>query len=502
MTPPTVAVRCEGVDKSFGATHAVKDLSLDIREGSMHALVGENGAGKSTVLGIISGRVTPDRGSVSVFGEQIRGGHPTDLRNAGIATIYQELTMVPALSAEENVFLGHLPTRRGLLDLRSRRRRFLEICEDFGLNIPPDVSARELSVSQQQMVEIMRGVAAQARVLLLDEPSAALAERERETLHQLLLTLQRRGSTIVFVSHNLDEVLELADRITVMRDGTLVADADAGNWTKRSLINRMVGHDVDFDERQSTRTDDLVAKITDVRARPHAHPISVEIRRGEIVGLWGLVGSGRTSFLKALAGLMPASTGVLEIDGQKAVWPRSPGDSQALGIALLPEDRRQGLVMQMDTVDNHWIGRHGRYVPARINRGREEEVVKDAAPRFGFAPSRVRHPVGQLSGGNQQKALLSKWAARNPRLFLVDEPTRGIDVGAKAEVLTSLGRLAGDGAGVVVTSSELEEVLGVCDRVLVFSEGSVVGEVPRGGAGFSVESILQLGFRAGEEGTP
>lgn len=499
MSLPLIAVRCEVVDKSFGATHAVKNVSLDVREGSIHALVGENGAGKSTVLGIISGRVAPDTGSVSVFGERIRGGHPIDLRNAGIATIYQELTMVPALTAEENVFLGHLPARRGLLDVRARRERFLQICEDFGLSIRPEVPARELSVSQQQMVEIMRGVAAQARVLLLDEPSAALGRAERETLHELLFTLRRRGSTVVFVSHNLDEVMELADRITVMRDGALVADADTGDWTKKSLINRMVGHDVDFDKRQSTRTNDLVAKVTEVRVRPNDHPISMDIRRGEIVGLWGLVGSGRTSFLKSLAGLMPSSAGSLEIDGQRAVWPRSPGDSQALGIALLPEDRRQGLVMQMDTVDNHWIGRHGRYLPSRIDHDREERVVKEAAPRFGFAPSRVRIPVGQLSGGNQQKALFSKWAARNPKLFLVDEPTRGIDVGAKAEVLSSLGRLAADGAGIVVTSSELEEMLGVCDRVLVFSRGSVVGEVPRGGAEFSVESILQLGFRAGEE---
>jgi ribose transport system ATP-binding protein/rhamnose transport system ATP-binding protein len=494
----TSAIRCRGVSKTFGGNRAVSGVDLDVEPGTVHALVGENGAGKSTLLGMISGRLSADEGEVAVFGERLTGGRPREGRDKGLVAVYQELTMVPALSAEANVFLGQTTSRRGVLDAKAMRDRFVQMCQDFDVSIPPAAPARTLSISQQQILEIMRGVQARGRVLMLDEPSAALAEHERDTLYRVLDRLRAAGTTIVFVSHNLEEVLRLSDTITVLRDGRLVRTGPRSEWDRQSIIRAMVGREVEVDVRRGVHDlGEEVFAARDVELPGVLHGISVTARAGEIVGLWGLVGSGRTTFLRALNGLVAGSSGSLTLDGHPVPWMSSARQAIAAGIVMVPESRKSGMVLGMDGASNYWLG---RTAASRfwLDRRGEHRQAAEPSSYFGFRPERLGAPVKQLSGGNQQKILLAKWAGHHPKVMLVDEPTRGIDVGAKAEVLASLVRLASTGAAIVVTSSELEEVLAVCHRLLVFAEGRVVREIAAGDPDFRVADIVKLGFHEGE----
>ncbi|MFD3482895.1 sugar ABC transporter ATP-binding protein [Streptomyces sp. NPDC058665] len=493
--PVGPAVVCRGVSKVFGRTYAVRDVDLEIPAGTVHALVGENGAGKSTLLGMISGRLAADIGTVDVFSTPLDAGGPRKARGLGLVTVYQELTMIPALSAEANVFLGGNLSRRGLLSHREMRRRYLRMCEDFEVDIPPEALARTLSVSQQQILEIMRGVQADGRILLLDEPSAALAEHERDILYRVLDRLRSQGTTIVFVSHNLEEVLRLSDSISVLRNGQLVESAPRERWNRQALIRAMVGREIEVTARGGTHEPGGPAlEASGVDLPGVLSGIDMRVHEGEIVGLWGLVGSGRTTFLRSLAGLERSSTGELRLGGRPVPWPRSARQSIAAGVVMVPEDRRNGLIPAMDGTDNVSVGVTSFTRAGRIDHGDERDRAERYTRYFGFDPARLGAPVRHLSGGNQQKVLLAKWAARTPRVFLIDEPTRGIDVGAKSEVLASLVRLAEDGAAVVVTSSELEEVLAIANRLLVFAGGRVVREIPADSPEFRVRDIVKLGF--------
>jgi ABC-type sugar transport system ATPase subunit len=494
----TEAVRAAGVSKRYSGKYAVHRATLSVAAGSVHAVVGENGAGKSTLLGMISGRVAPDEGAVTVFGDPLRGSSPRDSRRHGIVVVYQELTMVPGMTAAQNVFLGQVRARGGVTLDAAMRRRYQELCAEFEVSIDPDARARELSVSQQQIVEIMRGVQASARVLILDEPSAALAEGEREVLYRILRRLRDSGVTIVFVSHNLDEVLLLSDAITVMRDGEVMASRPRAEWDKQSIVRSMVGRDVAVERRTERHALGPETLSVEALTLPGVlHDISLTARQGEIVGLWGLIGSGRTAFFRSLSGLEPHARGTLRLAGAEHPWPRRVRDAVAAGVVMVPESRKDALVMGMDAAANYWLGRRA---PGRglgrwwLAPKKERAAVARDAAEFGFNPRRVADPVRMLSGGNQQKVLLAKWAGYRPGVFLVDEPTRGIDVGAKAEVLSSLVRLAAEGAAIVVTSSELEEVLAVCDRLLVFAHGRVVREFDTVAGDYSVEQIVKFGF--------
>lgn len=492
------AIDCAGVSKRYSGKYAVHKADLVVTPGSVHALVGENGAGKSTLLGMISGRVASDEGTIAVFGDALKSGSPRDVRHHGLVVVYQELTMVPALTAAQNVFLGQLSSRKGITSDRAMRDRYLTLCREFDVHIDPDTPARNLSVSQQQIIEIMRGVQAKGRILMLDEPSAALAENEREVLYRILNRLREQGTTIVFVSHNLDEVLLLSDHITVMRDGEIVKSAPRSDWTKKSIVHSMVGKDVVIErriERNSLGEESI--SVSDVTLPGVLENISVVAKEGEIVGLWGLVGSGRTTFFRSLSGLEPRSSGTLKLRGQSRPWPKSMRRSISEGIVMVPESRSKALVMGMNAVDNYWLGRRA---PGRgfVDPRKERQSVADDAGFFGFNARRLQDPVRNLSGGNQQKILLAKWAGYRPRVFLIDEPTRGIDVGAKSEVLASLVRLAEAGATIIVTSSELEEVLAICDRLLVFSHGKVVHEFATAQGVYSVEQIVKFGFGESE----
>jgi ABC-type sugar transport system ATPase subunit len=484
------AISTRGLGKRFGATQALSSIDLDIKAGTIHALVGENGAGKSTLLGILAGRIPQSEGSFEVFGEPVSLGSPRAAQRAGIAAIYQELTIIDPLTAVANVFVSRPRSRAGVLDERAMRQRYDSLSEQFGVSVPANAVARDLSVAQQQILEIMRALDSEARIIFFDEPTAPLGASERESLFALMRDLRSRGVTMVFVSHALDEVLSVADHVTVFRDGRLTASRAVGEWTKQTLVNEMLGRDqavtgatasavgsVAPATARRVRTDEGI-RVEGLKVSGSTEGIDFELRSGEILGLGGLVGSGRSSVLHALAGLDRRATGRLWVDGTEVAWPRSVRRALDLGIALLPEDRKtQGLVLMLSAAENvvisdySAVSRRGIVSP-RLIRGAAAKV----AEAYGFNPARLGEPARNLSGGNQQKLLLARWGHRPPRFLLADEPTRGIDIGAKADILETLRRRAATGAGVLIVSSELEEVVETAERVLVMSSGHIVDE--------------------------
>ncbi|WP_035740960.1 sugar ABC transporter ATP-binding protein [Parafrankia elaeagni] len=512
----TDAVVVSKLVKTFGRSQALRGVDLRIEAGSVHALVGENGAGKSTALGVIAGRVSKSSGDVSVFGHELRGGHPRFARAAGVFAIYQELTIIPALTVEANLFLGHPLARFGLLSEREMRVRYLELCGRVGVAAqPPHTLARSLSVAEQQMIEILRALVTEARIILFDEPTASLASSEREALFSTIRRLRADGVTVVLVSHNLDEVLAISDHITVFRDGAVVADGPRVEFTKASIIDAMLGKQVDprlaaefsnestgvpkeATRRRSHRSDGrrTTLAVSGLTVPGVVSGIEFEVLPGEILGLGGLVGSGRSTVLRALAGVEPRARGRMWIDGEEIPWPHTVRRALRHGIALLPEDRKtQGLVLAMPAMDNIALSnfrgarRWGMVSPRSV-----ETATREHGQAFGLSSTRLRDPATHLSGGNQQKLLLARWRYVQPRLLLADEPTRGIDVGAKSEILQSLEDMAAGGLSVVMVSSELEEIAAAADRVVVLREGTQVGILDAVTAPISPQGILTLAF--------
>jgi ABC-type sugar transport system ATPase subunit len=514
------------IRKSFGATNALKSVSMSITAGTVHALVGENGAGKSTALGIVAGRIPPTSGRVEVFGEELKYGDPRASRKAGIVAIYQELTIIPALGVEANVFLGQDLSKAGFLSQREMRMKYTALCERVGVKAhPPRTRAGSLSVADQQVLEILRALVSEARVILFDEPTASLAISEREALFRLINSLRAEGVTIMFVSHNLDEVLELADVVTVFRDGELKVTEPRKQLTKPILVRAMIGTGggdlvairelLEDDEKEAAHaTADASRSVRLAQSLGRApllavsgvcvpgavDGLEVEVRAGEIVGVGGLVGSGRTTLLRAIAGLEPAAKGRMFIDGTEVAWPRTVRQALSYGIALIPEDRKgQGLVPKMTSMDNIALSDFSRVATAGfLSPASVEKGTVSIAKAFGFRQNRLRHRAAQLSGGNQQKLLLARWKFLTPRILLADEPTRGIDIGAKAEILASLEEMAHDGLGLIMVSSELEEVAVVSDRVFVLAEGAMAGTLDYSRGEVTISNILHLAFRVRE----
>ncbi|GAA3909137.1 sugar ABC transporter ATP-binding protein [Microbacterium invictum] len=516
------AVVVSDLTKVFDRTFALRGIDLTVRSGTVHALIGENGAGKSTALGVIAGRITKTGGTVSVFGEDLRGGGPRESRRAGVVAIYQELTIIPGLSVEANVFLGQPITRGGFLAESTMRHRYLELCDHVGVGShPPNTRAGALSVADQQILEILRAVVSDARIILFDEPTASLAVPEREALFTLIRALRDDGVTVVFVSHNLDEVLDISDSLTVFRDGQVVADGARGDFTKGSMVAAMLGQtgddrvaselseNADGHEirtapgilRQSRQTaQPPLLAIADLTVPGAVDGINLELQRGEIIGLGGLVGSGRSTVLRAIAGALPQATGRMWIDGVEVPWPRSVRRALRYGVALIPEDRKaEGLILPMLSMDNIAVSDFRRLSRFGLLSSKSvEQSTADHGAAFGLTRALLERPAWQLSGGNQQKLLLARWRHVTPRVLLADEPTRGIDVGAKAEILRSLERLAGDGLGIVMVSSELEEITAVARRVVVLAEGVQVGLLDAATAPISPHDILARAFRVNE----
>ena len=478
---PEISIR--GVGKSYSGVTVLHDIDLDIAPGEVHGLVGENGAGKSTLLKILGGAVRADRGTISFDGEPVQLGRPRDAIAHGVSLISQEGTLVPARPVLENVFLARWAQRSGFRLTRTDRERFDSLLATTGFDIDPGARVDSLPTGVQQQVEILRALARGARVLALDEPTAVLAEHEKENLLALIRRLAAAGTTVLLVSHFLDEVLAVADRVTVLRDGALVATGPAAQMTPRDLVRQMVGREIDVLYPAPAAVPAAAPVVLSARglSRGWVQDVSLEVRAGEILGIAGLVGSGRTETLRMLFGADRPTAGSVEMDGTDLGRP-SPRRSMDAGLALVPESRKeQGLVMARSVRENIALASlSSRRAGPFVRLSAERAAVSAMSATVDVRAARGDATIDTLSGGNQQKALFGKWLLRSPRALLIDEPTRGVDVAAKAQIHQLIVDLAAKGMAVVCVSSEIEELLGLSHRVLVMRHGRVVGDFPRG----------------------
>jgi ABC-type sugar transport system ATPase subunit len=479
----TSLLEVSGVSKSFGPVKVLKGISFDVRPGEVHALLGENGAGKSTLIKIVAGVILADEGEVKLQGKAVRFSSPREAAAHGIATVYQELLLFPDLTVAENIYLGHAPkTRWGTLDwnaMRAGARALLDSLDSPDLDV--DATVGKLSVANRQRVEIAKALSQNAKLVIMDEPTAALADADARRLMEVVKRLRDRGVGIIYVSHRLPEIFALADRVTVLRDGTYVGTKPIAEVTEGDLVSMMVGRAIDhLFPKVDTTPGETVLEVRNLCYRDVVQDISFSLRAGEIVGIAGLVGSGRTETALTIFGITPATSGEILIDG-RPVTIGSPDDARRLKIAYVPEDRgSQGLIRPQTIRENVSLAILDRIARAFVvDRPREGSLARQAIERFGIRTRGPEQRVKQLSGGNQQKVVLAKWVATEPRVLIMDEPTRGIDVGAKAEIHALMSRLAGQGLAVLMISSELPEVLGMSDRVLVMRGGRIVGAFER-----------------------
>jgi simple sugar transport system ATP-binding protein/ribose transport system ATP-binding protein len=484
---------CRDLEKSFGGTRALDGVSLDIRAGSVHALVGENGAGKSTLARIICGVSQPDRGELLLRGRAVSFSSPRAARDAGIAFVAQELALVPRMSAADNVYLGQEPRRVGVVDRGALRARFRALARDAGFDIPADVPVGRLSLARRQQVEILRALASDAELFVLDEPTAALSSVEAQHLHDVVRRLVRDGRTVVLISHFLTEVLALADSVTILRDGRLVRSGPVDQETEASLVAGMLGRTAQstYPEKHLVADDaPLALRVRDLVA-PGVGGVSLEVRQGEIVGLAGLIGAGRTELVRAIYGAVAITDGHAELgDGTRWHGPRSALRS---GVAFIPESRAsEGLMLGRPVRENVSVASlSGISRLGWVLRGQEHHHVQ-AALQETSAHATPGQPAGTLSGGNQQKLLFARALLVRPRLLIADEPTRGVDVGAKRTIYELLARLAAEGVGILLVSSEMEEILGMAHRVIVMRGGRIVAELR--GEGLSDAAVLEAAF--------
>jgi ABC-type sugar transport system ATPase subunit len=486
-------LRMEGIVKSFPGVRALRGVTLDLHAGEVHAVVGENGAGKSTLIKVLGGAHRLDAGTVYLTGEPVALTDPITAHRAGIAIIYQELNLVPWLSAAANIFLGQEHGRLGFLRRREERHHAQLLLERFGMAIDPDIHCARLSIAQQQIVEIAKALAADARILVMDEPTASLTPQESERLFVVIRDLQRQGIGIIYISHRLAEVFTIADRITVLRDGEHIATHPASAMTTQGLIEMMVGRRLDSEfPRRTPNIGSPRLVVRDLSRDDAVDGVSFTLHRGEILGLTGLVGAGRTETARLLFGADRCDRGSIELDGLPLKL-HSPRDAIHHGICLLTEDRKaQGLLLDRSVRENFALATlpqrsRAGFVQSRRERSRLAHHVQSLRIKLAHTGT----PARNLSGGNQQKVLLARWLETDSKVIIFDEPTRGIDVGARYEIYQLINELAGQGKSVLLISSELPEVLGMTDRILVMHAGRIAGEI-RDVVATSQEEILRL----------
>ena len=480
--PAVPLLELRDASKSYGAVRALRHGNISLRSGEVRALVGENGAGKSTLVKVLGGVIRPDEGDILVDGQEKTFHSPLDARNVGVAVIYQEPTLFPDLSVAENVVMGRHPLKAlRRIDRGVMHGEVQGLLDRLGVELSAERPVRGLSIADQQIVEIAKALSFDARILIMDEPTAALSGPEVERLFGVVRNLREHGAAVLFISHRLDEVFALCDTATVMRDGAVVHDASIAELTPDELVRRMVGRELSaLFPKQEAQIGQPVLEVHRLTREGLFFDVSFQVRAGEIVALAGLVGAGRTEVARAIFGIDRADAGHVEVSGRRVPVGR-PLAAMRAGIAFVPEDRRvQGLVMDLSTARNATLTRMRALTRLGLIRaGAENRLAREWAERLRLRFHRLEDQVGFLSGGNQQKVVLAKWLATEPRVLILDEPTRGIDVGTKAEVHRLMSELAGRGVAVLMISSELPEVLGMADRVLVMHEGRLAEELSR-----------------------
>ena len=489
-------LHAEGLHKRFGATRALDGAGLALRAGEIHALMGQNGAGKSTLIKLLTGVERPDAGTVTLDGRAIAPANPLDAQREGISTVYQEVNLCPNLSVAENLYAGRYPRRFGLIDWRRVRAGARELLAELRLDIDVDMPLSSFPVAIQQMVAIARALGVSARVLILDEPTSSLDEDEVRELFAVMRRLRERGMAILFVTHFLDQVYAVSDRITVLRNGALVGEYTPGELPQAALVKAMVGREVALAAGRDAGTGAPVEGPVVVEARGLArrgalHPVDLQLRAGEILALGGLLGSGRTELARLLFGLDRADAGELRFEGRKANL-RHPADAVAHGLALCPEERKtEGIVAELTVRENIVLALQARRGWRRsLPRARQEQLARHYVDLLGVKTAGIESPVGALSGGNQQKVVLARWLATQPALLILDEPTRGIDIAAKQEIMAEVVRLAREGMAVLFISAEIEELTRLGDRIAVLRERHLAGELPGGSDGQQVLDLI------------
>jgi len=486
-----IVLEFKNIYKEYPGVHALKDVSFELRKGEVHALVGENGAGKSTLIKTCSGAISPTSGTVVVNGNEFSNLTPLASRENGIGVIYQEFNLVKEMSVAENIFLGRALRNGIVIDKKAMNEKTVELFRQLGIKIDPNVLVKNLTTGYQQMVEIAKAISMESKILIMDEPSASLTNRELDALFQIIRKLKNEGVAIIYISHRLDEIFEVTDRVSVMRDGELITTIDTADSSRDELVRLMVGRELKetFPEREVKKDNEIILEVDHLSGNGLTD-VSFNVRKGEILGLGGLIGAGRTEFAQILFGVAHATGGSIRLRDEKLEI-KSPSDAIEKGIALVPEDRKQqGVLLHMSIQDNITmpiLKRISKY--SVINRKKEKEIIEKYKNSLRIKTPSTEQLVNNLSGGNQQKVVLAKWLAAEPDIIVFDEPTRGIDVGAKQEIYAIMDNLAKEGKTLIMISSEMEELIGVSDRIVVLAEGRVTGELQK--EEFNQESILK-----------
>jgi ABC-type sugar transport system ATPase subunit len=468
----------KNITKEFPGVKALDDVTINIERGTIHGLVGENGAGKSTLIKILAGIYQPNKGEIILDGKPCRFNSPIEARRAGISVVHQEIKLAEPLSVAENMFLGNVQLKNGLVDWKGMRRRAREIVEDLGMDIDINAQVSSLTVAKKQIVEIMHAINNNSRILIMDEPSAVLTDRELEVMFRIVKQLRDEGITIIYISHRLDEIFGLCSNVSVLRDGCHIDTIPVASVDRQGLINMMVGREMG--QEYPKEVGNVGGTILEVKnlSRGILQDISFEVKSGEVFGISGLVGAGRTELARAILGIDKPESGEVYVRGKKVHY-RTFADAIRDGLGLIPEDRKlQGLVQIMSVKRNTTLVNMKRVLRAGvISSSLEEKLSKEYADKLHVVTPSMETEVQYLSGGNQQKVVIAKWLFQNSEILFLDEPTRGIDVGAKAEIYRLINRMAKEGKTIIMISSEMPELLGLCDRIMVMHEGHKMGEL-------------------------
>ncbi|MBR1857042.1 MAG: sugar ABC transporter ATP-binding protein [Oribacterium sp.] len=489
-------IKMSGINKAFGGNPVLRDAGFELGDGEIHALMGENGAGKSTLMKILTGVYTKDAGEIYVDGQEVCYKNPQEAEKAGIVFIHQELNVLFDMTVEENMFLGKEITKKfGVCDKQAMRAEVKKILDTLGVNISPAASMDTLSIGQQQMIEIAKALMVDARVIIMDEPTAALTQKETEVLFGVVRSLKEKGVSIVYISHRMEEIFELCDRITILRDGQYIGTREISKTDMTEVVKMMIGREIGerYPERD-VKIGDIAFEVKNLNCPGVFSDINFQVRAGEVLGVAGLMGAGRTEIMQSIFGNMPNVTGQIFVEG-KEVHNKNPEQAMKNGIGFITEDRKtEGLMLEESIMKNIAITNLGRISRNGVlNKKSEMDMVKSGIEELHIKCTGPEHYCNKLSGGNQQKVVFAKWIFTDPKVLILDEPTRGVDIGAKKEIYSIINNLASQGVAIIMVSSELPEVLGMSDRIMVISEGKIGGFIDRQDANQENVMILATG---------